>query len=66
MQMQSPISRRKFLMQGGGGFGALAMSQVLGASSSFTHHEPKAKRVKQLFMNEGVIKNDTFDPNTRL
>ena len=64
--MQSPISRRNFLIRSGGGFGALAMSQVLGANSSLPHHAPKAKRVIQLFMNGGVSQMDTFDPKPKL
>ena len=63
-----PFSRREFLWRSGGGFGALALGQmlsVLGAEGSAVrggpHHRPKAKRVIQLFMNGGVSQMDTFD-----
>src|SRR5687768_3730560 len=58
-----PFSRREFLWRSGGGFGALALSQMLSVlgSSSSAHHRPKAKRVIQLFMNGGVSQMDTFD-----
>lgn len=65
MFSNQPFSRREFLWRSGGGFGALALSQmlsVLGSNSSDRpHHRPKAKRVIQLFMNGGVSQMDTFD-----
>ena len=64
--MRSPINRREFLLRSGGGFGGLAMSQVLGSERSIPHHAPKAKRVIQLFMNGGVSQMDTFDPKPKL
>jgi Protein of unknown function (DUF1501) len=69
-------SRRDFLARLGGGFGGLALAQMLGAerllggelgSSSFKsqiqppHHPPRAKRVIQLFMNGGASQMDLFD-----
>src|SRR5688500_15197222 len=63
-----PFSRREFLWRSGGGFGALALSQMLsvvGAEGSAgrggPHHPAKARRVIQLFMNGGVSQMDTFD-----
>lgn len=69
MTPHSPFSRREFLWLSGGGFGALALSQMLSAFgntsaaalSSGPHHPPKAKRIIQLFMNGGVSQMDTFD-----
>ena len=61
-------TRRHFIEQLGGGFGSLALAQVLGgnASAQLRHHAPKAKRVIQLFMNGGVSQMDTFDPKPQL
>ncbi len=61
--MSLAINRRAFLLRTGGGFGGLALSQVLGSTC---HHAPRAKRVIQLFMNGGVSQMDTFDPKPRL
>ena len=51
-------SRRDFLRTTGGGFGALALADLLAGA---THHPAKVKRVLQLFMNGGVSQMDTFD-----
>ena len=62
--MQTNTSRRKFLETTTGGFAGLALSQILRAESAqgvALHHQPKAKRVIQLFMNGGVSQMDTFD-----
>ena len=62
--MDHAISRRLFLQSTGGGFGGLALGQILGldsVSGSIMNHAPKAKRVIQLFMNGGVSQMDTFD-----
>ena len=62
--MDHAISRRLFLQATGGGFGGLALGQILGldsVSGSIMNHAPKAKRVIQLFMNGGVSQMDTFD-----
>ncbi|MEX1233102.1 MAG: DUF1501 domain-containing protein [Planctomycetaceae bacterium] len=68
----SHLSRRSFLQQAGGGFGAVALSQWL-AGESFAeqqgdpalngglHHPAKVKRIIQLFMNGGASPMDTFD-----
>lgn len=53
----------------GGGFGGLALGQILGtdlALGSTLNHVPKAKRVIQLFMNGGVSQMDTFDHKPEL
>ena len=53
----------------GGGFGGLALGQILGTDSalgSTLNHVPKAKRVIQLFMNGGVSQMDTFDHKPEL
>jgi hypothetical protein len=67
-------NRRAFLSQLGGGFGALALSDLL-ARTTFSadlpkprpefygglHHRAKARRIIQLFMNGGASQIDTFD-----
>lgn len=56
--------RRDFLCQAGGGFAALALSQMLmrdTTAAETLHHLPKVKRVIQLFMTGGVSQMDTFD-----
>jgi hypothetical protein len=74
--MQS-IPRRDFLTQLGGGFGALALSHLLGSEALASlprpqefagglHHVPRARRVIQLFMNGGVSQMDTFDHKPEL
>src|SRR5579862_5473012 len=67
------FSRRTFLRQSGGGFGALALAHLLGGDlladpgkprlefNGGLHHKAKARRVVQLFMNGGVSQMDTFD-----
>src|SRR5215831_6808124 len=67
------LSRRSFLHQTGGGFGALALAHLLGSDlfadpmkprpefNGGLHHKAKARRVVQLFMNGGVSQMDTFD-----
>ncbi len=57
-------SRRDFLASLGGGFGALALSQLFSRDASAAqtlHHAPKVKRVIQLFMTGGASPMDTFD-----
>src|SRR5690348_5573320 len=62
-------SRREFLWQAGGGFGLLALADLLQADppkprpefNGGLHHKAKARRVVQLFMNGGVSQMDTFD-----
>ncbi|MGK0186177.1 MAG: hypothetical protein ACI9R3_001960, partial [Verrucomicrobiales bacterium] len=68
----SCLHRRDFLLRTGGGFGGLALGQMLGNDlmantlDGNLHHPPKAKRVIQLFMNGGVSQMDTFDPKPML
>jgi hypothetical protein len=70
---QSPTTRRAFLQQAGGGFGALALSGLLSesdaAESSTTrlpHFAPRAKRVIYLFMHGGPSHVDLWDPKPDL
>jgi hypothetical protein len=61
------MNRRDFLWRAGGGFGSLALAQMVTAQASRAdlngglHHKAKAKRILQLFMNGGVSQVDTFD-----
>ena len=60
----SPLSRREFLARTGGGFGAMALSAILGEHSAHAitpHHAPRARAVIQLFMLGGASQCDTFD-----
>ncbi|WP_406693868.1 DUF1501 domain-containing protein [Singulisphaera sp. Ch08] len=72
-------SRREFLRQAGGGFGALAASwllsqeRLLGAERTVdplaarpSHFASKAKRVIYLFMHGGPSHLETFDPKADL
>lgn len=68
--MNAFSNRREFLTRIGGGFGALALSDLM-ARAEFPkprpefngglHHPAKVKRVIQLFMNGGASQIDTFD-----
>ena len=66
---ESPLSRRDFLWQSGGGLGGLALTSMLGREpllakgvlSGTLHHPHKAKRVIQLFMGGAASHLDTFD-----
>lgn len=53
--------RRSMLWSIGGGFGGLALQQLLAREDGGLHHAPKAKRVIQLFMTGGASPMDTFD-----
>ena len=55
------MHRRKFLLQAGGGLGALALTTMLQGAEGGLHHKPKAKRVVQLFMAGGASHLDLFD-----
>ncbi len=67
------IDRREFLWRFGGGLGAIALTQLLGAEGLLAeaapkpefegglHHRAKAKRVVQLFMSGAASQCDTFD-----
>ncbi len=69
--LATPLSRRQFLWQSGGGLGGIALASLLGqgpalsaSPSSHTqtlHHPPKAKRVVQLFMAGAASHLDLFD-----
>jgi len=74
------FSRRRMLLQSGGGFGALALAGLLqqrqtladGRSAAAPlavkplHHRPRAKSVIFLFMDGGPSHLDTFDPKPAL
>ena len=57
------LTRRDFLFGSAGGFGGMALSQLLAAEGAkgVPHHKPKAKRVVQLFMAGGASAVDLFD-----
>jgi len=68
----SATSRRDFLRMMGGGFGGIALVDLLGRTGALAdvprpefngglHHPAKAKRVIQLFMNGGASQMDLFD-----
>ncbi|MDZ4689444.1 MAG: DUF1501 domain-containing protein [Planctomycetaceae bacterium] len=72
-------SRRRFLREAGGGFGAVAAASLLAsdalAASSATasplaplapHFQPRASRVIYLFMHGGPSQVDLFDPKPEL
>jgi Protein of unknown function (DUF1501) len=73
-----PVTRRDALTRLGGGFGFVALSQMLNLSLAEAadtgtsgvikqlHFKPRAKRVILLFMNGGVSHVDTFDPKPML
>ncbi|MFN5918651.1 MAG: DUF1501 domain-containing protein [Planctomycetota bacterium] len=57
-------SRRRMILQSGGGFAALALADMLrGQTAGFPiqHHAPKVKRIIQLFMTGGASPMDLFD-----
>lgn len=70
-------SRRRMLLQSGGGFASIALAQLLGSYAGLSssaaagtagsiavpvpHHPPKVKRIIQLFMTGGASPMDTFD-----
>jgi len=64
------FTRREMIRAAGGGFGLLALKDVLAAETSAaparTHFVPKARRVIQLFMNGGPFQADLFDPKPAL
>jgi Protein of unknown function (DUF1501) len=71
----APTSRRAFLGQAGGGFGALALAWLLQQqeavggdplSTRAPHFPGKAKRVISLFMHGGPSHLETFDPKPDL
>ena len=78
--MDPPGSRRDFLLRGGAGFGALALTHLLGDNPLFAspakttspghpqgpHFQAKAKNVIFLFMEGGPSHLDLFDPKPLL
>ena len=72
-----PVTRRKALLAGGAGFGALALAHLLRDHAAFAaplnpltskpaHRAGKAKSVIFLFMEGGPSHLDTFDPKPLL
>ena len=59
------VTRRRFLQHSFGGFGALALSGLLGSERG-GHHSPKAKAVIHLYMEGGPSQVDTFDYKPKL
>src|SRR4051794_35889705 len=58
----TPLSRREFLWQSGGGLGGIALAALeAGASPSLPQYAPKAKRVVQMFMAGAASHVDMFD-----
>jgi hypothetical protein len=72
------VSRREMLLRSANGFGALALSALLGETSEAdsrandprlpgaSHFPPRATSVIFLFMDGGPSQVDTFDPKSRL
>ena len=66
-QVESLRTRREFLARAGGGFGALALSQLLrGEAAAVPHFPARAKSVIYLFMEGGPSHIDLFDPKPQL
>ena len=71
-----PLSRRDWLLRGGAGFGAVALSGLLARDNALgqakepsflrPHFAPRAKRVIFLFMEGGPSHMDLFDPKPLL
>lgn len=58
------INRRNWMTNVGGGFAGLALADMLTREATadlIQHHEPKVKRIIQLFMTGGASPMDTFD-----
>jgi hypothetical protein len=66
--VEIPATRRDFLARAGAGFGAMAMSSLLGAADPAPkpHYPARAKSVIFLFMEGGPSAMDTFDPKPML
>jgi hypothetical protein len=73
--VEIPRTRREFLAKSGAGFGALALSSLLGPSIAKAaeagsalrpHYAARAKSVIFLFMEGGPSALDTFDPKPKL
>jgi len=70
-----PISRREMLVRAANGFGAVALSALMGESArastdplspKSTHFPARAKSIIFLFMDGGPSQMDTFDPKPLL
>ena len=70
--MRNDMNRREFAQSLGGGFGAVALTELLANSGAYAdepkpnlnggvHHPAKVKRIIQLFMNGGASQMDLFD-----
>lgn len=71
MNTPQPVSRRQILRTASGGFGMIALSNLLAtrsfAAPSFPpHYQPRAKNVILCYMSGGVSHVDSFDPKPRL
>jgi hypothetical protein len=72
--LERPPTRREMLTRCANGFGALALSTLLGeaafggvlATAARTHFAAKAQSVVFLYMDGGPSQMDTFDPKPRL
>lgn len=61
-RQHAALTRRDFLAQGAGGFGAMAFSSLMAETNGQRmHHRGRAKAVIQLFMLGGASQCDTFD-----
>src|SRR5690348_16481856 len=66
------VSRREFLLRGGGGFGALALTYLMARDSDASaavkppHTAARAKSIIWLFMEGGPSHLDLFDPKPTL
>jgi hypothetical protein len=71
-----PVSRREMLARCGGGFGALALTDLLSRAGFAAeedplrarrpHFPPRARRVLHVFASGGASQMDTFDPKPAL
>lgn len=74
MELELDCSRRALLLRAAGGFGGLALAQLMNQELDAAenpasipravgglHHPAKVRRIVQLFMNGGVSQMDTFD-----
>ena len=71
------LQRRQFLTRAGGGLGALALSNLLGADGLLanaaagpgrvpTHHAPRAKNCIYIYLEGGPSQMDLYDPKPKL
>ncbi len=62
------LTRRRFLLDAGNGFGRLALLPLLAGDGLIDgpHHRPRARRVVQLFMSGAASHVDTFDYKPQL